>query len=87
MRDFDEFERGFVQTALEILVAIEIAIGLLNHDVAFQQQALQHLSISKLGYLASRAPRAMFSKSRKTAMVASDALLNMRCSLVKTSCS
>src|SRR5882724_11275588 len=29
-------------------------------------------SMSKLGYLASRAPRAMFSKSRKTAMVASD---------------
>src|ERR1700719_2257363 len=28
--------------------------------------------MSKLGYLASRAPRAMFSKSRKTAMVASD---------------
>src|SRR5713226_341246 len=29
-------------------------------------------SMSKLGYLASRAPDAMFSKSRKTAMVASD---------------
>src|ERR1700675_3342589 len=28
--------------------------------------------MSKLGYLASRAPKAMFSKSRKTAMVASD---------------
>src|SRR5580692_5915115 len=31
-------------------------------------------STSKLGYLASRAPRAMFSRSRKTAMVASDVL-------------
>src|SRR6266704_3971452 len=29
-------------------------------------------SMSKLGYLASRAPKAMFSKSRKTAMVAAD---------------
>src|ERR1700724_1869033 len=29
-------------------------------------------SISKLGYLASRAPKAMFSRSRKTAMVASE---------------
>src|SRR6202789_3309366 len=31
-------------------------------------------STSKLGYLASRAPSAMFSRSRKTAMVASDVL-------------
>src|ERR1700675_978238 len=34
-------------------------------------------SMSKLGYLASRAPSAMFSKSKKTAMVASDAGLDM----------
>src|SRR3979490_606915 len=32
-------------------------------------------SMSKLGYLASRAPKAMFSRSRKTAMVASDVRL------------
>src|ERR1700682_6370297 len=32
-------------------------------------------SMSKLGNLASRAPNAMFSKSRKTAMVASDVLV------------
>src|ERR1700716_732827 len=32
-------------------------------------------SISKLGYLASRAPKAMFSRSRKTAIVASDVLV------------
>src|ERR1700722_14882456 len=31
--------------------------------------------MSKLGYLASRAPSAMFSKSRKTAMVASEVLV------------
>src|SRR5580698_9818464 len=31
-------------------------------------------SISKLGYFASRAPSAMFSRSRKTAIVASEAL-------------
>src|ERR1700681_2970109 len=32
-------------------------------------------SMSKLGYLASRAPKAMFSRSRKTAMVASEVLV------------
>ena len=35
------------------------------------------LLMSKLGYLASRAPRAMFSRSRKTAMVASDVVIGM----------
>src|SRR5258708_32754988 len=39
-------------------------------------------SISKLGYLASRAPSAMFSRSRNTAMVASDALLDIQGSFV-----
>src|SRR5580704_7018185 len=36
-------------------------------------------SMSKLGYLASRAPRAMFSRSRKTAMVASEDLVVIGC--------
>src|SRR5579863_964555 len=35
------------------------------------------LLMSKLGYLASRAPKAMFSKSRNTAMVASDVVVGM----------
>src|SRR5580693_2954579 len=35
-------------------------------------------SMSKLGYLASRAPRAMFSRSRNTAIVASVVGLGMR---------
>src|ERR1700691_1215052 len=35
------------------------------------------LLMSKLGYLASRAPRAMFSKSRKTAMVASEVVVGI----------
>src|SRR5258708_32924179 len=39
-------------------------------------------SISKLGYLASRAPSAMSSRSRNTAMVASDALLDIQGSFV-----
>src|SRR5258708_5629624 len=39
-------------------------------------------SISKLGYLASRAPSAMFSRSRNAAMVASDALLDIQGSFV-----
>src|ERR1700677_3417824 len=36
--------------------------------------------MSKLGYLASRAPRAMFSKSRKTAMVASEVVVGINLS-------
>jgi hypothetical protein len=36
-------ERGLVQSALEVLVAIEIAIRLLDHDVALEQQPLEHL--------------------------------------------
>src|SRR5580700_6027984 len=37
-------------------------------------------SISKLGYLASRAPSAMFSRSRKTAIVASEVLTDIQAS-------
>ena len=43
VRDFDEFERRLVQSALEVLVALEIAVGLLDHDVALEQQSLEHL--------------------------------------------
>jgi len=43
VRDFYQLERGLVQAALEVFVAIEIAIGLLDHDVALEQQALEHL--------------------------------------------
>jgi len=42
VRDFNQFERRFVQAALEILVAIEIAIGFLDDDVALEQQTLEH---------------------------------------------
>src|ERR1700733_4994036 len=38
--------------------------------------------MSKLGNLASRAPKAMFSKSRKTAMVASEVLVVMAARLL-----
>src|ERR1700683_632003 len=37
-------------------------------------------SISNLGYLASRAPSAMFSRSRKTAIVASEVLTDIQAS-------
>ena len=42
MRNLDEFESRFVQAALEVLVAIEIAIGLFYHDVALEQETLEH---------------------------------------------
>src|ERR1700678_384928 len=43
----------------------------------FRSSRSSTLLMSKLGYLASRAPKAMFSKSRKTAMVASDVVVGM----------
>jgi len=42
VRYLDEFERRFMQTAFEVLVALEITIGFLHHDVALEQQALEH---------------------------------------------
>jgi len=33
-----------VQVPLELLVAIEVAVGLLDDDVAFEQEAFDHLS-------------------------------------------
>src|SRR5579862_894775 len=44
----------------------------------FRSSRSSTFSMSKLGYLASRAPRAMFSRSRKTAIVASVVGLGMR---------
>ncbi|MPM85697.1 hypothetical protein SDC9_132778 [bioreactor metagenome] len=42
VRDFDQFEIGLVHRGLEALVAIPVAIGLLDHDAALEQQALEH---------------------------------------------
>jgi hypothetical protein len=44
VRDLDHLKGGFVQPALEGLVAVEIAVSLLDHDVAFEEQALDHLA-------------------------------------------
>ena len=44
MRDLDQLEGGLVQPALEDLVTVEIAVGLLHHDVALEKQALDHLA-------------------------------------------
>ena len=43
VRDLDQLEGGLVQAALELLVAVEVAVGLLDHDVAFQQEPFEHL--------------------------------------------
>ncbi len=43
MRNLDELECRFVQAALEVLIALEVAIGLLDHDVALEQETLEHL--------------------------------------------
>ena len=42
MGNLDQFEGGFVHGPLEFLVPVPVAIGLLDHDTAFQQQPFQH---------------------------------------------
>ena len=54
---------------LEFLVAIPVAIGLLDHDAALEQQALEHPPDVELRVFASRTPSATFSKSQNTAML------------------
>ena len=49
MRNLDEFEGRLMQAALEVLVALEVAIGLLDDDVSFEQQSLEHLLDVKTG--------------------------------------
>ena len=44
VRDLDQLEGGFVQPALECLVAVEIAVGFLHHDVALEKQTLDHFA-------------------------------------------
>src|SRR2546425_12772796 len=43
MGNLDEFKGGFVEVPLELLVAIEVAVGLLDDDVAFEQEPFDHL--------------------------------------------
>jgi hypothetical protein len=42
VRDFDHLERRLVHGGFELLVALPVAVGLLDHDRALQQQALQN---------------------------------------------
>ena len=44
VRDLDQLEGRFMQAALEGFVTLEIAIRLLHHDVALEQQALDHFA-------------------------------------------
>ena len=43
VRDLDQLEGGLVEVSLKLLIAVEITVGLLDHDVALQQETLQHL--------------------------------------------
>jgi hypothetical protein len=51
VRDLDHLEGGFVQSALKDLVAVEIAVGLFDHNVALEEQTLGHLADVKGGKL------------------------------------
>ena len=42
MRNLDQFEGRLVHRRLELLVAIPVAIGFLDHDAALQQQAFEN---------------------------------------------
>ena len=42
MRNLDQFEIGLVHLCLEGLVALPVAIGLLDHDAALGEQAFEH---------------------------------------------
>jgi hypothetical protein len=44
MRNLDQLEGGLVHRCLELLVALPVAVGLLDDDAALEQQALEHLA-------------------------------------------
>jgi hypothetical protein len=44
VRDLDQFEGCLVHRCLELAVALPVAIGLLHHDAALEQQAFEHLA-------------------------------------------
>jgi len=61
MRDLDELERRFVQPPLKHLVALKIAVGFLDHDLALEQQTLEHLADVERGKVrVMRAQRDVF---------------------------
>jgi len=49
VRDLDQLEGGLVHGGLEILVALPVAVGLLDDDAALQQQLFQDLADVELG--------------------------------------
>jgi hypothetical protein len=67
--NLDHLEGGLVHGALEI-AAVPVAVRLLDHDAALEQQTLQHAADVELRVGDSLTPIAMFSKSQKTAMLA-----------------
>ena len=51
VRDLDQLESRLVHRALVVLVALPVAVGLLDDDVALEQQPLEHFSDVKGGDL------------------------------------
>ena len=43
VRDLDQFEGGLVHLLFEIFIPIPVAVGLLDYDAAFHQQALENV--------------------------------------------
>jgi hypothetical protein len=61
MRDLNELERRFVQPPLKRLVALKIAVGFLDNDLALEQQTLEHLAYVERGKVrVMRAQRDVF---------------------------
>src|SRR3990172_7859816 len=51
VRDLDQLECRLVHDLLEVLVTFPVAVGLLDDDVPFEKQALQHLPNIEFGVL------------------------------------
>ncbi len=56
MRDFDQLESGFMQIALEDLVAVEVAVGFLDDDVALEQEAFEDFLNFEAGVIGVERP-------------------------------
>src|SRR5258708_960645 len=51
VRDLDQLERSLVHGRLEFLVAVPVAVGLLHHDAALEEQALEDFADVELRVL------------------------------------
>jgi hypothetical protein len=75
VRYFDQLERGRVHRRLEFLVALPVAIGLLHHDRALQQQALEYpadVELRVLGIAHAERDVLEIAEHRETARIGVD---------------